>query len=348
MPEHEMNAVQYLAPGELGLRRVAIPSAGEGELVVQVRAATTCGTDVKTYLRGHPKFQPPSPFGHEFAGDVVQVGAGVTRFSEGMRVTANVFAPCGTCFLCKMGQGNLCEDMVYNLGAYAEFIRIPAPIVRLNTFELPDSLPYAQAAVLEPLVSVVHAQARVAIQPGESVAIIGAGGSIGLMHLQMSILAGAAHVFAIDRSPTRLEAAAKLGASTTILVPDPALNEHVLSLTDGRGADVVIECAGAAETWLQAVELVRSGGRVIWFGGLPGGTSISLDAHKIHYGELTLLGTHGGTPEDALRAFELLTSGVINSRDLLSDEVGLGQVQHALDRMARGEVIKVVIDPSQL
>ena len=348
MPTHSMKAIQYLGPGELELRQVPIPQASQGELVVRVIAATTCGTDVKTFLRGHPKFKPPSPFGHEFAGDVIEVGPDVDRFKVGMRVTANVFAPCGTCFLCKMGQGNLCEDMVYNLGAYAEYLRIPAPIVRFNTFELPEEFPYAQAAILEPLVSVVHAQARAAIQPGEHVAILGAGGAIGLMHLQMAVRSGAAKVIAVDLSPARLEIAAQLGATTCIQAPQPTLIDEVLELTEGRGPDVVIECAGAEETWLQAVELVRSGGRVVWFGGLPAGTTVGLDSHKIHYGELTLLGTHGGTPLDALRAFELLTSGVINSQVLISDEVGLDQVQDALERMARGEVIKVAIDPGQI
>lgn len=341
-----MKAVQYLGPGELDLRQVPVPQAAEGELIVRVRAATTCGTDVKTFLRGHPKFKPPSPFGHEFAGDVVEVGAGVDQFQVGMRVTANVFAPCGSCFYCKMGQSNLCEDMIYNLGAYAEYLRIPTPIVRYNTFELPDDFPYKQAAILEPLVSVVHAQARAAIQPGERVVILGAGGAIGLMHLQMAVRSGASQVIAVDLSQVRLEIAAQLGATTNIQAPQPDLLDEILDLTEGRGVDVVIECAGKAETWLQAVELVRKGGRVVWFGGLPGDATVALDTYKIHYGELTLLGTHGGTPLDALRAFELLTSGVINSRALISDEVGLDQVQSALSRMARGEVVKVAIDPS--
>jgi L-iditol 2-dehydrogenase len=347
MTQHTMRAVHYMAPGELALHETPIPSVGPGELLVKVKQATTCGTDVKTYRRGHPKFTPPTPFGHEFAGDVVEVGEGVDRFKRGMRVTANVFAPCGVCYFCKVGQGNLCEDMVYNLGAYAEYVRIPAPIVRFNTFELPDDFPYANAAILEPLVSVVHAQARADIQPGEIVVILGAGGGIGLMHVQMAHRAGAAQVIAVDLSKMRLQVAAELGATSCFQAPESDLASLVLDLSEGRGADVVIECAGTADTWLQAVEIVRSGGRVLWFGGLPGGTQVTLDAHKIHYGELTLLGTHGGTPQDALRAFELLTSGVINSQALISDEVGLDQVQEALERMIRGEVIKIAIDPQQ-
>lgn len=342
-----MKAIQYMGPGKLELADVPEPEAQEGELIVKIIVAATCGTDVKTFKRGHPKFKPPSSFGHEYTGEIVQVGSGVDHFQPGMIITSNVFAPCGRCFYCKLGQGNLCEDMIYNLGAYAEYMRIPAPIVRFNTFELPAGFPPAQAAVLEPLVSVVHAQARLAIQPGERVLILGAGGPIGLMHLQMAKRSGAGQIIAVDLSSARLEIAAQLGATTCIKAPDPSLSSQISRLTGGHGVDAAIECAGTEDTWLQAVELVRLGGRVIWFGGLPGGTRISLDAHKIHYGELTLLGTHGGTPLDALRAFELITAGVINTEILISDEVGLPEVEHALERMARGEVIKVAINPQR-
>ncbi len=342
-----MKAIQYLGPGKLELVETPIPQAQEGELVVKVLVAVTCGTDVKTFLRGHPKFQPPSPFGHEFTGEIVEVGKGVKGFRIGMVITSNVFAPCGTCFYCKMEQGNLCEDMIYNLGAYAEYLRIPESIVRFNTFEVPEDVPPEQAALLEPLVSVVHAQARLKIQPGESVLILGAGGPIGLMHLQMAVHAGAGQVIAVDLSPTRLETASQLGATQCILAPDSSLPEKIHDLTQGRGVDAVVECAGTTETWTQAVDLVRNGGRVIWFGGLPGGTLITLDSHKIHYGELTLLGTHGGTPRDALRAFELISSGVINTEILISEMAGLGQVEQALERMANGQVIKVAIYPDR-
>jgi L-iditol 2-dehydrogenase len=152
----------------------------------------------------------------------------------------------------------------------------------------------------------------------------------------MALRSGAAQVIAVDLSKARLEIASQLGATTCIKAPDPTLEDIVLGLTSGRGVDAVIECAGTPETWLQAVELVRKGGRL---------TDIALDTHKIHYGELTLLGTHGGTPLDALRAFELITSGVINTEVLISDEVGLDQVEEALVRMGRGEVIKVAINP---
>ena len=212
----EMRAAVYLGPEKIELRMVPIPEPEEGELLVKVCAATTCGTDVKTYRRGHPKFPPPFIFGHEFGGDVVKVGDGVEKFREGMRVTANVFAECGECFYCKHGQGNICANLVYNFGAFAEYMTIPASIVRRATFEIPAHIPYAHAALLEPLVTVVHGWHKVAVQPGETVAIIGAGGPISLMFIQLLLRSGAGQVIAIGHSSARLEVAGTLGASQLI------------------------------------------------------------------------------------------------------------------------------------
>jgi L-iditol 2-dehydrogenase len=138
--ESDMRAVFYLGSEHVELRRVAVPTPKAGEVLVKVKVALTCGTDVKTFRRGHPKFPPPFVFGHEFGGDVVEVGAGVEAFRPGMRVTANVFAECGQCFYCRRGQGNLCENLVYNFGAFAEYMTIPESIVRVNAFEIPPHI----------------------------------------------------------------------------------------------------------------------------------------------------------------------------------------------------------------
>jgi L-iditol 2-dehydrogenase len=341
----KMHSIFYLGPGRIEMREVPIPQPARGELVVRVRTALTCGTDVKTYLHGHPKFPPPTPFGHEFAGEVTAIGEGVDAFAEGQRVTANVFAPCGSCFYCRIGQANLCEAMVYNLGAFAEYLLIPAPIVRHNTFVLSDSISDERAAILEPLVSVVHGQRRIEIKPGETVLILGAGGPIGLMHLQLARLAGAAQVLAVDLSDTRLALTARLGAHAALNPSRDDVRAAVMDATSGRGADAVIECAGTAETWQGAVDFVRKGGRVLWFGGLPGETTLSLVANRMIERELTLLGIHGGTPEDALHAFQLLRSGVLRLEELISDHMPLCETELALQRMQRGEVVKIALLP---
>ena len=341
----DMRAAVYLGPEKIELRTVPIPEPKAGELLVKVCAATTCGTDVKTYRRGHPKFPPPFIFGHEFGGDVVKVGKGVERFHEGMRVTANVFAECGECFYCKRGQGNICENLVYNFGAFAEYMIIPASIVRRTTFEIPAHIPHAHAALLEPLVTVVHGWHKVAVQPGETVAIIGAGGPISLMFLQLALRAGADQIIAIGHSPARLQVAKKLGATHLVNAKEADTITAVRELTDGYGADVVIECAGTKQTWETSVDAVRRGGQVLWFGGLPGGTKVEIDAAHVHYGEIALLNIHGGTAEDAREAFDLIVSGAINVAPLLNGELPLEQVELALKKMIAGEVVKMVITP---
>jgi L-iditol 2-dehydrogenase len=342
-----MRAMMYLGPEQLELREIPIPKPGPDEILVRVRRATTCGTDAKTYRRGHHLIQPPTTFGHEFSGDIVAVGKEVERFKPGMRVVPHNSAPCQACYYCKHGQENLCGSILWNFGAYAEYAIIPGPIVRLNTFEIPEGMSYAQASILEPLVSVTHGQRIIQIKPGEHVAIIGAGGPIGLMHVQMAVYSGAAQVIAVDLSETRLEVARQLGATSLLNPQNQDVVQVIKDLTDGRGVDVAIESAGAKEAWLTAVNSVRKGGRVLWFGGLKGGTPIELDTHWIHYGELSLHGTFHGTPLDVLRSFELIRSGVINTQALISEERPLEEVEESLQRMMRGEVVKVAIDPER-
>ena len=341
----EMRAAVYLGPEKIELRNLPIPEPKEGELLVKVRAALTCGTDVKTYRRGHPKFPPPFVFGHEFGGDVVEVGRGVKNFRKGMRVTANIFAECGECFYCRHGQGNLCENLVYNFGAFAEYMMIPVPIARRTTFEIPGHVSYEEAALLEPLVTVVHGWHKAAIQPGERVAIIGAGGPISLLHLQLALRSGAGQVIAIGHSPARLEAAAKLGATQVLNAKETDTVTAIRDLTDGYGADVVIECAGTKLALETAVDATRRGGRVLWFGGLPAGTNVEVEAARVHYGEIDLLNMHGGTAEEAREAFDLIVSKEVRGAPLLSGELPLEQVELALKRMIAGEVVKMIIDP---
>lgn len=345
MNDNKMRAVVYLVPEQIELRDVPIPTPGPGEMLVRVRAATTCGTDLKTYRRGHPKFPPPFVFGHEFGGDVVALGENVSGFRIGDRVTANVFAECGTCFYCRHGQGNLCEQLVYNFGAFAEYNLIPASIVKGATFVIPDNVSYEEAALVEPLSTVVHSQNLLGIQHGERVVILGAGGAIGLMQQQMALLRGAGQVIAVGHSDARLAVAKELGATRVINAHHEPVSQIVSKLTNGYGADVVIECAGQKSTWELAVDLARRGGRVCWFGGLASGVKVELDAGRLHYGAINLINTHGATVEDAKAAFELITSGFINLRCLLSETLPLSQLELGLKKMAAGEVIKVVIRP---
>lgn len=341
----EMLATVYMGPGELLYRKMNVPKPDTGDVLVRINRALTCGTDVKTYRRGHPKYTPPTLFGHEFAGEVVAVGEQVTRFKPGMRVVAANSAPCNACFYCKRGQQNLCTDLLVNIGAFAEYILIPERIVRQSTFVIPNHLADEEAAATEPLACVVHGQDLLQIQPGESVAIVGAGGPIGLMHLQLALRQGASPAIAIDLSAHRLEIAEQLGATRTVnpATEDPA--DVVKALTGGHGADVVIESAGSLQAWLAAIDLARKGGRVQWFGGLPGGTEVTLDAVRVHYDELTLFGVYHATPLTFERAFNMIADGVVDIKSLVSGEMPLRELEAALQRMQAGEVVKMAIVP---
>ncbi len=339
-----MRAVMYLGPGKLEMQEIPVPEPTEDEITVKIRCATTCGTDLKTYKRGYHLLNPPCRFGHEFAGDVVKVGAAVKKFRPGMRVTAHNSAPCNRCFYCKQGQHNLCENLIFNLGAFAEYITIPGPIVDLNTFPIPDHVPYAQAAMVEPLACVVHGHRVLQIQHGERVAVSGVG-PIGLMHVQLSRLSGSVQIIAVDVSDARLDIAKTLGATDTVNPRRDDPVEAIRRLTGGRGVDVAIEAAGEVEAWHTAVQSVRKGGRVMFFGGLEGHTSFELDSHWMHYGELTLYASFHGTPLDAQHACELIVSGALDAQSLISDELPLEHVEQALLRMATGSVIKIAINP---
>jgi L-iditol 2-dehydrogenase len=345
MQNGKMKAMLFLAPGKLEYREVKIPEIGASDILVKVRTALTCGTDVKTFKRGHPKYNPPTLFGHEFGGDVFAIGSGIRGLQIGTRVVAGNTAPCNTCYYCKHGQQNLCEDLMVNLGAFAEFIRVPGRIVEQNLFTIPADLDYGEAALVEPLGCVIHGQDLVKIELGDSVAVVGAGGPIGLMHLQVARHNGAGQVIAIDINDARLEVAHHLGATRTINSTREDPKAVIREMTAGRGADVVIESAGALAAWQLALDLVRKGGRVLWFGGLPAGMRIELDTTHIHYDEISIFGVYHLTPLSAFKAFELLRTRIVDAQALITAELPLARLEEALEMMGDGRAIKVAIVP---
>ncbi len=341
-----MRQAILIEPGTIRLDEVEIPAVGDGEVLMRVETALTCGTDVKTYRRGHPLIPLPAPLGHEFAGVVVEVGAGVEGLTEGTPIVATPSAPCGECFFCGKGQGNLCERIPGGLllGGFGEYLCIPAHIVRQNTFPLRNGLSFETAALLDPLASVVHGQALLGIRPGESVAIIGSG-PIALMHVHMARLAAANIIIVVGSGERRLEAARRLGATHALDRSEGPTDDDVREPTHGYGPDVVIECAGATEAWEQAGRMVRNGGRVLLFGGCPGGSHATFDTQKLHYGETTLLGSFHYTPADVARAYQILAEGGFPSDVLVEGTIALPEVEAGLQQMMRREVLKLAVRP---
>jgi L-iditol 2-dehydrogenase len=317
---HTMRAAVLRGQEDLRIEDMPIPTAGPGELVLRVGAALTCGTDLKVYRRGyHAKMLTLDRlFGHELAGTVVEVGAGVNSFSLGDRVLPLNSAPCDACFFCRNHQQNLCDDLLFNNGAYAEYIRIPSRIVAKNTLPIPDAISFEHAALTEPLACVVRGLEESNAQAGQTAIVLGAG-PIGLLFIHAASLLGL-HVIAVVKRKDQLATARHFGAEQVLRisdVPDPIAAARALT-PEGHGADIVFEAVATPEAWQWAVQMARKGGLVNLFGGPPSGTSVSLDTNLIHYSDLTLKASFHHTPATARRAFALITSGRFHAQDFLT------------------------------
>jgi L-iditol 2-dehydrogenase len=331
----EMTAAVLHGKQDLRLERVAIPHPAAGELLVRVEAALTCGTDLKVYRRGYHArmLKPPIRFGHELAGIVEEVGSGVTVFSKGDHVVALNSAPCDICFFCTHGQQNLCEDLLFNNGAYAEFIRVPARIVEKNTLLIPDDVPFEHAALTEPLACVVRGLEESGARAGDTMVVIGAG-PIGLMFMHVAEIAGV-NVIAVVKREDQIAAAKLFGAACVVhisAVDDVVAATRALT-PQNRGADIVIEAVAIPTTWEWAVDMVRKGGVVNFFGGPPSGTKVQFDTNRLHYGDITLKASFHHTPSTCRTAFELVTSHRFKCADYITGRVGLDQVPAIFARM---------------
>jgi L-iditol 2-dehydrogenase len=347
---HTARAARFYAPRDVRVETVRVPAPGPGEVLVRVLAAATCGTDLKAFRRGHPVLlgPPPAPFGHEYAGEVVAVGADVARWQPGMRVVGANSAPCGACFYCRRGRESLCERLALWNGAYAEYALIPAPIVARNLYALPTGLAPEVAALAEPLACALHGIEDGGVQSGDTVAIIGSG-PLGLLLLAGARLRGARVILA-GRRAERLALAQRWGAA--VVLDAAATGEGagqaaaIRAATEGgRGADVVFEAVGRPEVWQTAALAARPGGVVDLFGGCPGGSTATFDTQALHYGERTLKGTFHHTPRHFAAALNAIASGAITAGDLLSGAVPLEALVPALERLERGEGIKYTIVP---
>jgi L-iditol 2-dehydrogenase len=338
--KEKMWAQVLYAPGDLRYEQIDVPTPGEGELLVQVKAALTCGTDVKTYKRGHPKVNNyPLPFGHEFTGVVAAVGPGVTKFKVGDRVGGYNSVPCFNCFFCKKNEFSLCQNLSFLYGGYAEYVVIPKRLAQYNYHVLPDNLDYFSAALLEPLACAVHGISRIPVKLNNTVVVIGAG-PIGLFFVKLASLMGTT-VISVDLSDLRLEQSYKFGASASVNASSPEHIDTVKAMTpNGYGADVVIEATGFTDAWENAVQMVRPGGSVLMFGGPRAGSTITLDCQKLHYEEIQIRTVFHSTPKHVREALDLLASGKVDGSQFISAYYPLSQARQALEDMGAQKGIK--------
>jgi L-iditol 2-dehydrogenase len=340
-----VRAQVFYGPGDLRFEDAPIPEPGPGEVVLRIDAALTCGTDVKTLRRGHPVMIPrlPTIFGHEFAGTVAAVGAGVGSVRPGDRAVAANSAPCGTCPPCGRGQPNLCDDLLFVNGAYAEYIALPRRLVDRNLVPVPPAAEAPRVAFAEPVACCLRAIDAAGAREGETVVVLGHG-PLGIL-LGLLARAGGARVILAGKTGPRLDHARRLGFAACVDVAQAP--DAVTTLRQAAGADVrcVIEATGRPEAWEQAMAVAGKGATVVFFGGCAPGTSARLDTRRVHYEELRLLGVFHHTPSLIRRAVALLADGSVDPTPLLTHEMGLADVPKALELMSRGEALKVLIRP---
>lgn len=344
--EGKMKAQMFYAPGDVRFEEVEIPKINNGEILVKVKAALTCGTDLKTYRRGHPTIikSTPSTFGHEFSGRVVEIGDNVTKFKVGDRVVGGNSVPCFDCYFCKRHMHSLCENLEYLNGAYSEYVAVPEQLVKYNFYKIPDTLDYKEAALVEPLACALHGIDRTTIKVGETVVVIGVG-PIGLMFVKLATLKGA-KVIAVDLSKYRLEESKKYGAVYTVNAKEDNHVDKVRKLTEElKGADVVIEATGFPKVWENAVNMVRPRGLVLTFGGTKKGTTFTMDCQKFHYEEIEIKAVYHHTPYHIKMAVDLLASKQVDGSLFITDEYPLSKAIDALESIGRQEGIKYVILP---
>jgi L-iditol 2-dehydrogenase len=345
-----MTAARLVAPNELVIAQLAVPSPGPGEVVIRVRAATICGTDVRI-LRGRKTkgVRFPSTIGHEFSGEVVELGEGVDGFEIGDRVAADPVIPCHRCAYCLSGRENVCANRTaigYEFdGAFAEYLLIPRAAVQGGQlYKLPAELAWEEAALAEPLACCLNGQQNAQVRLGDAVVILGAG-PIGLMHSQLASSAGAREVIVSEPHPHRRSLAEQMGADSVVDPSQEDLAELVRERTDGLGADVVIVAVGLPQLVGQALSLARKGGRVNLFAGFSVGDFPPLDVNLIHYNELQVSGASALTRHQYASALSLIISRRVAVADLVTHRYPLQQALEAMSVAERGEGVKVAIQP---
>ena len=344
----KMNAVMFYGPNNVKYEQVDIPQINDNEVLVKVNTALTCGTDVKTYHRGHPVLikNIPSGFGHEFSGTIAQIGKNVTGFKIGDRVVSANSAPCMECYYCRIGEYNLCEHIEFLNGAYAEYIKVPERIVNCNLHKIPDNVDFEEAAFMEPLANVVHGAEKTGILPGMHVGVVGIG-PIGLMFVKMAKLKGAT-VIAAGRNPLKLQLAKEFGGADHVIdlskTATPELQFKELT-PEKKGLDVVIEAVGLPEIWERTFSLTRKGGVVHLFGGCKAGTKVQIDTRRLHYDEIKVMSVFHHTPLYIKESLRLISEKKLDVKKLITHRMNIKDIDEAIRLHDCGQAIKIALKP---
>jgi L-iditol 2-dehydrogenase len=334
----------------LEVKEVPDPRLEEGSVLIKVKVCSICGTDLRIYHYGDPRVQLPQILGHEIAGEVETVGGGVTDYRAGDRVAITPRIACGECFYCRKGQHTYCQDSCtfgYQLpGGYAEYLLVPSAGVQFGVLNrVADTLSFEEASLAEPLSCCLRAQRALRVSHGDIVAVIG-GGPVGMMHCRLAKVNNASKVILVERNTGRLE---EVGLTSIDKIVDSEKSDseaEILTITEGRRADVVIVACSSAQAQEQSLSLAGRGGRINFFAGLPPSQSkLSIDSNVIHYHEVSVQGSHGSTPRDAREALDMLAREALNVSDLITHTFPLDSIEEAFLFAESGKGMHIAIIP---
>lgn len=338
-----MRAAVFYGQGDIKVEQVDVPKIKPDEVLIKVRYCGICGTDAHIYRGIFSVSNPPRILGHEFSGEVVQIGDDVTFVKVGDRVTADINVSCGHCYYCRFQQKLLCRELrqisLQEDGAFAEYVKVPAA----NVYRIPEGLSCKHAAYVEPLACAIHGQEILGIRMGCSAAIIGAG-PMGLTHLVLARLRGAAPIIITEINRERLEKAKVLGADYVLDASQVDVTEEIKKITKGIGADYVIEAVGSTETYQQGFEIVRDGGNLTAYGAAPQDATINIRPFDIYRKEAVIKGSYAGTYSTWRQAIALLAYGRFNPDGIISRVIPLDQVVEGIKHIVGHEnVIKILV-----
>jgi L-iditol 2-dehydrogenase len=338
-----MRSLKYYGPGNLKLEETPVPTPRAGEVLIAVASCGICATDLKTFLRGHPKIRPGAGLGHEVSGVVVDAPDS-TRWKPGARVTVAPYVPCGTCPQCQRGHYSLCPHLFEELldpGGFSEYVRVPERLTSQGMIALPDLLSFAAASFAEPVACCLHAFSSIQVHERDSLLVIG-DGVMGLLQAEIGRVIGAHPIILSGMMPQRLEKARQI-ADIVVDIREQDLAAVVARETAGEGAGKVIVSVADAKAAQSAISLVRKGGAINLFAGMPQGSVLPLDMNRIHYDEIVLTGSFGFGPEDFQKALELIATGKLNVTRLITSSVPLSDSIGALEKLARQEGLKTIV-----
>ncbi len=344
-----MKAAVYLGIKKIRIEEVEKPKCGPGEILIKVHFCAICGTDVRTYLYGHKKVEPPHIIGHEIAGEIAEMGKETKGYRLGDRVTVVTSVGCGKCRWCQKGYYNLCPNTeaigYFYQGGFAEYLLMPQEAVAQNAvLKIPENVSLAEASIVEPLSCCINGQSYLKIEKGDNVAVFGAG-PIGMMHLELARSEGAEKTFLIDISDGKLEFAQNHFSVDYIINPQKENPiEKILSLTENKGVDVVIVAASAKTAQEQALKIAGKKGRISFFAGLPKDNSIiNFDSNILHYQEISVFGSFASYREEYEEALDLIASKKIEAKKFITHILPLEKIEEGINLIREGKTLKVVL-----